>query len=204
MKIYDLNEKHTAIFNQLWMLDEDDQEDKLEFDRLTAELENLTDSAESTAMFLIKLAKQYEYDSENKKDAANKILKRAKTAGNNSVKFKAMALALMQRFDVPMVEDAEVRIKRGYPGAAAVIVDDCVSVMDLPNGCISATMKTHDKATIERALKDENVVLEVVPIKSELKKLLPAGAEWTQGIGFQSAEILPGVYAVKTEKLRIS
>lgn len=203
MKIFELKEQHTKIFNQLWMLDEDDADDKLEFDRLTAELESLTDSAESTALFLIKLSRQYEYDAANKKDAAARIMKRAKTAENNAAKFKGMALALMQRFDVPMVEDSEVRLKRYYP-AASCVIDDSVKVMDLPDGCIIATMKTTDKATIKRAFKNENVVIEVAPIKSELKKLLPVDATWSQGVGFQTADILPGVYAVKTETLRVS
>lgn len=203
MKIYDLNKKYTAIFNQFWMLDEDDQEDKLEFDRLTAELENLIKRAEKRALFYMKVSKEKRYSSANKKDAAEKILKRAKTDDNAADRFESMALSTMQRFDVSMVEDAEVRLKRFYP-AAAVVVDDSIDIMTLPDGCIKATATTTDRWTIKELVDMESIKIDVKPIKSELKKLLTDGVEWSQGIGLKSAEILPGVYAVKTETLRVS
>ena len=212
MKIFELSQQHEALRNQLWMLDEDDPDDKLEFDRLTAQEQYLGDKAKGSILFFEKMRQEEDFEADGIDAALEQITKtmkkRALAHRNKAERYKSVELSLHQKFfgDKEKIKDESVCISRYYPGAAAVIIDDAIlkNPMGLPNGCIAATMKTHDKATIERALKNENVVIEVVPIKSELKKLLPNGAERKQGIGFQTANILPGVNMVWTETLRIS
>lgn len=196
-RIYELTEQQEELLNQLYWLDENEESDQIEIDRIKKELTKIRGSAENTLEFLSGLLLNFNYDSSVHEDEqkrlvalADKAKKRKESSLKNAARIEGIMLYVSKKFDIPHIKTKYGDFSPSItPGA--VIYSDGFDVEKLPAE-FTKIIPEHK----EPVAKEIMAYLRAKIFDVKLKKLNP-------NVTIVDDDSLPGVSLVRKEGIKV-
>jgi hypothetical protein len=99
-KIIELNKKHAELINRAYFLDENDEDYKLELDKINRDLANIAEEADNVTDWLAQQIHDAQW-AKNQADALAKMFERKKKVASDRLDFfKRLALDFMKTHDI--------------------------------------------------------------------------------------------------------
>lgn len=117
-KIYELTEQQNEILDQLFWLDDQDEEDAAKIELLKKELLKIRGSAESTLEFLSKILLESRAILAAREESKRCSERRRKAAEKNVERLTNVCEHIMSKFDIKKIslEECDITLQMGPPG----------------------------------------------------------------------------------------
>lgn len=158
--IQELNEAQKKILDQLFFLDENDEEDAEQIELLKFELNKIHGDAKNTVLFLHKIWLECRDIASKRKEAKHRAEKRQKTADNAEIRLKTRLIEIMNEFGTEkVIDDYSGEGIRTQMSQGRLVYSDDFDINKLP-----------DELT-------ETIPLKIVPIDAKVKQAIKDGVE---------------------------